>query len=150
MPTKKDMFEIADQLVYHYNDWTDRWEPIKPSISWPGLYTGIRSELRIEKVIFNEPATIVFWKDGTKTVVKCNPNDIFDPEKGIAMCFVKKIYGNKGRYNNVFKPWVDDYYKERVGTYEQYIATNFVEKVGFNMDTLGDSVKKLINGEKGE
>ena len=115
MPTKKDMYQMPDGLFYHYNEWNDCWEPIKPSTSWPGLYTGIWSDvndLRIKKVIFNEPATIVFWKDGTKTVVKCGPNDIFDPEKGIAMCFVKRIYGNKGRYNNAFKPWVDDYYAE--------------------------------------
>lgn len=26
---------------------------------------------QIKNVIFNDPATIVFWKDGTKTVVKC-------------------------------------------------------------------------------
>ena len=25
----------------------------------------------IKKVIFNPPATIVFWEDGSKTVVKC-------------------------------------------------------------------------------
>ncbi len=29
------------------------------------------SKLKIERVIFNAPATIVFWNDGTKTVVKC-------------------------------------------------------------------------------
>lgn len=29
------------------------------------------SKLKVERVIFNAPATIVFWNDGTKTVVKC-------------------------------------------------------------------------------
>ena len=38
----------------------------------------------IKNVIFNPPATVVYWTDGTKTVVKCNENDIFDPEKGLA------------------------------------------------------------------
>lgn len=65
-------------------------------------------EYKIDKVIFNGPATIVFWCDGSKTVVKCGSNDVFDKEKGIAMCFVKKIYGNKGCYNNVFKPWIGE------------------------------------------
>lgn len=68
---------------------------------------------RIKKVIFNGPATIVFWLDGTKTIVKCGPGDEFDPEKGIAMCFVKKLYNNKGKYNNAFKKWVDEYYCQR-------------------------------------
>ena len=57
----------------------------------------------IEKVIFNGPTTIVKWKDGTKTVVKCQEGDNFDPEKGIAMCFTKKALGNKGNFNNVLK-----------------------------------------------
>ena len=48
----------------------------------------------IKKVIFNAPATIVLWNDGTKTVVKCSENDIFDPEKGLAFCFLKKLLGN--------------------------------------------------------
>ena len=44
----------------------------------------------IKNVIFNDPATIVFWKDGTKTVVKCQDGDEFDPEKGLAMAIAKK------------------------------------------------------------
>ena len=44
----------------------------------------------VKKVIFNNPATIVFWSDGTKTVVKCQEGDTFDQEKGLALCFMKK------------------------------------------------------------
>ena len=60
---------------------------------------------QIAKVIFNEPATIVFWKDGTKTVVKAQDGEPFDKEKGLAMAFVKKIHGNKGNYNNIFREY---------------------------------------------
>lgn len=49
----------------------------------------------IEKVIFNNPATIVYWKDGTKTVVKCTINECFDPEKGLAMAICKKFLGKQ-------------------------------------------------------
>lgn len=66
----------------------------------------------IENVIFNEPATIVFWKDGTKTVVKAE-NEDFDPEKGLAMAITKKVYGNKGRYFNQIRKWVDTYYEDK-------------------------------------
>ena len=59
-------------------------------------------DMRIKDVIFNPPATIVFWADGTKTVVKCHDEE-YDWEKGIAMAFVKKFHHNKGNYNNVFK-----------------------------------------------
>ena len=54
----------------------------------------------VKKVIFNDPATIVYWKDGTKTVVKCQDGDDFDPEKGFAMAFLKKCWGNTGNFND--------------------------------------------------
>lgn len=64
----------------------------------------------IEKVIFNYPATIVFWEDGSKTIVKSgNREHIFDPEKGLAMAIAKKAFGNKGSYYNIFKKWIRDY-----------------------------------------
>lgn len=57
---------------------------------------------KINKVIFNDPATIVFWKDGTKTVVKCGEKDTFDKEKGLAMAITKKAFGNKYDYYDIF------------------------------------------------
>lgn len=59
----------------------------------------------IKKVKFNPPATIVFWADNTKTVVKCKGED-YDPEKGLAMCICKKVLGDKGNYYEVFKKWL--------------------------------------------
>lgn len=59
----------------------------------------------ITNVIFNNPATIVFWSDGTKTVVKCDERDEFDPEKGLAMAICKKHFGG-GFYNDIFKKWI--------------------------------------------
>jgi len=62
----------------------------------------------IDKVIFHDPATIVYWKDGTKTVVKCGPNDTYSKETGLALCYMKKVLGNKGNYNNVFRKWIKE------------------------------------------
>jgi hypothetical protein len=67
-----------------------------------------RSPIYIKNVIFNDPATIVFWSDGTKTVVKCQPGDKFDPEKGLAMAITKKTMGNTGSYYNVFEKWIKE------------------------------------------
>lgn len=64
---------------------------------------------RIEKVTVNGPATIVFWKDGTKTVVKCQNGDNFDLEKGMAMAFAKKAQGNSSKYYDVFKDIVEQH-----------------------------------------
>ena len=60
----------------------------------------------IKKVVFNNPATIVFWNDGTKTVVKCQDKETYDPEKGLAMAIAKKALGNEGNYYEVFKTWL--------------------------------------------
>lgn len=49
---------------------------------------------KIEDVIFNGPATIVKWSDGTKTIVKCCEDDLFDPEKGLAIAVSKKALGD--------------------------------------------------------
>ena len=54
---------------------------------------GLRPEA--DRVIFNPPATIVYWKDGSKTVVKTHGED-FDEEKGFAMAVVKRLYGRAG------------------------------------------------------
>lgn len=72
--------------------------------------------LRITKVIFNDPATIVFWNDGSKTVVKAQLNEKYDPEKGLAMAITKKALGNGGNYYNTMKKLLKegDYGVEKV------------------------------------
>ncbi|MBQ0089504.1 MAG: hypothetical protein KBT27_09260 [Prevotellaceae bacterium] len=52
---------------------------------------------KIKKVIFNGPATIVFWTDGDKTVVKAEPDGYCDPYTGIAMAMLKKLVGNEAK-----------------------------------------------------
>lgn len=74
------------------------WEKKNPYIKKPGA--------DIKKVIFNDPATIVIWSDDSKTVVKCQPNDTYNKETGLAMCIAKKYLGNKGNFNEVFKKWI--------------------------------------------
>lgn len=56
---------------------------------------------KIKNVILNDPAVIVLWGDGTKTVVKAQGEE-FDPEKGLAMAISKKAFGNKHSYYSVF------------------------------------------------
>jgi hypothetical protein len=64
---------------------------------------------KIKKVVFNDSATIVFWKNGDKTVVKCQPGEKFDKEKGLALAIVKyMIADNKGCFNDIFKKWINE------------------------------------------
>lgn len=84
-------FDVVDALCY-------AMQVVKPH----------KDNSPIKKVIFNNPATIILWKDGTKTVVKCQKGDTYDKEKGFYMCVAKKALGNKGNFNNEFKRWVED------------------------------------------
>lgn len=45
-----------------------------------------------ERIVRNGPAMVVFWNDGTKTVVKCHEEE-FDFEKGLAMALARKMWG---------------------------------------------------------
>lgn len=60
----------------------------------------VPSNMRKKRVIFNPPATIVLWEDGTKTVVKCDERDKYDPKYGLALCYMKKALGNSSRKLN--------------------------------------------------
>ena len=70
-------------------------------------------DLTIKDVIFNPPATIILWTDGTKTVVKDQGEVFYDPEKGMAMAVAKKAFGNQGNYYNQFAKYVDIYEKKQ-------------------------------------
>lgn len=68
----------------------------------------------IKKVIFNKPATIVIWADGSKTVVKCQKDkngryEKYDKEKGLALCYMKKALGNKYDYYGVIKNIIETF-----------------------------------------
>ena len=83
----------------------------------------------IKDIIINDPATIILWKDGTKTIVKCQPVDTFDPEKGIAMAILKKLYGNSGFYKDIFEPAIDKYeLKKSLEKSKKHVATKKEKK----------------------
>ena len=54
-----------------------------------------------KKVIFNNPATIVYWNDGTKTVVKCQAGDTFNEEVGLMAAMLKRYMRNDNTYNKI-------------------------------------------------
>lgn len=91
---RKYNLEIKDFSMTSVSDWI--FEPNTTNLP------------EIKNVIFNEPATIVLWTDGTKTVVKCQEGEGYDPEKGMAMAISKKALGNKGNYCEVFKKWLPE------------------------------------------
>lgn len=59
-----------------------------------GLHSAFPTMPEPKRVINSDPATIVLWKDGTKTVVKCREGEEYNPGFGYALCLMKKLYGN--------------------------------------------------------
>ena len=68
--------------------------------------------ISIKKILINKPATIVYFSDGTKTVVKCGPDDSYDVEKAVAMCFMKKALGSRSMHK------IFDLAKDRKSEYD--------------------------------
>lgn len=57
----------------------------------------------VKEIIYNDAATIVYWTDGTKTVVKCNENDEYSEYSGFVEAVAKKMYGGTGPINQIIK-----------------------------------------------
>lgn len=91
-------------------------------------------EVTIKNVIFNPPATIVFWSNGDKTVVKCDEIEKFDPEKGMAMAISKHALGNKGSYYNEFIKYAGEYIRKTFDDYGKVIAKGFKDSINKDLN----------------
>lgn len=52
------------------------------------------SKLEPRRIVHSGPATIVFWNDKTKTVVKCSENDIYDEYEAFCAALAIKMFGS--------------------------------------------------------
>ena len=90
----------------------------------------------IDRVIFNDPATIILWKDGSKTVVKRSDDDVWDPEKGFCMAVIKKLYGHTSFIKRFMEP-------------EEEMPILTVEEACENLKNFGKKLNDMIGkGEK--
>lgn len=55
----------------------------------------------VKEIIYHDAATIVYWTDGTKTVVKCNENDEYSEYAGFVAAVAKKMYGGANVINRL-------------------------------------------------
>ena len=102
-------FEPIDiDLIFSSRPTTDKKEETKKPVDSFETKQSTNRRVKIKDVIFSDPATVVFWNDNTKTVVKTRGGEKYDKEKGLAMAIIKKITGNTGSYYNIFKEWCGD------------------------------------------
>lgn len=92
----------------------------------------------IKKVIFNNPATIIIWRNGDKTVVKAGEGEEYDPEKGFAMAIAKYALGNQGNYYETFKKWLPE---EK----EETITKSFNDIINDVKDDLNSMFNQFMN-----
>ena len=102
-------FEPIDiNVMFSSRPTTDKKEEAKKPVDSFETKQSTNRRVKIKDVIFSDPATVVFWNDNTKTVVKTRGGEKYDKEKGLAMAIIKKITGNTGNYYNIFKEWCGD------------------------------------------
>ena len=81
-------------------------------------YLKNRLNPRLVNVWFNEKkgVTVVKWSDGTITKVTLQNDDVWDEEKAIALCYMKKFCGNNSSFNEVFRKHIRcyDYFNPRI------------------------------------
>lgn len=129
---KTDISQIVERIIAHEKDckalrWYLEENCHSPSMAMMQAASGFASDFEkaasacikkmtrmshmssIKEVIYNPPATIVLWADGTKTVVKAQKTDTFDCATGLAMAIAKKHFGNDPYFNEIFRKFVPDY-----------------------------------------
>lgn len=102
------------------------------AISANNLY----NTFEIKDIKVNGPATIVFWADGTKTVVKCGPEDMHDLEKAVAMCFMKKALGSRSM-RKIF-----DLAEDKAAEYDNQFTRLSLKEMGY---CLHDVLSTILN-----
>ena len=124
------------------------YEVTKPETS--KLIANIHADIHLNEtpevvdVIFNDPATIVFWSDNTKTVVKTQDGESYDPEKGMAMAFCKKFMGdNKRDYYHTFLHYLKKYNKQQFNAENIYmdVFSNAAEHIAETFRSIYRPVK---------
>lgn len=82
---------------FNYKHWDESNSTPDGVIEWFSRWYKFELVTDIKRVIFNDPATVILWNDGTKTVAKCVKGDKYDPEKGFAIAYAKKFGGKTFR-----------------------------------------------------
>lgn len=98
----------------------------------------------IERVVFSGPATIVFWEDGTKTVVKAMKGEKVEHYAGFAAACMKKLFGSTSRAKAIMnecaeeqvkvekRKKADKYYPDLTQAYNEVVANH-------------ESIKEAVN-----
>lgn len=108
---------------------------------------GVVNSVYIKQVLYNDPVTVVFWSDGTKTTSKINDDDVYSQESGLLLCVMKKICGATN-IRNLLHEWTPLNEKD---TKNVWVTANDVRRkiaVGLNKhnsDITAEEAIKTLN-----
>lgn len=106
------------------------------------VHSGVIQEAKhvtVKDIKFNGPATIIFYEDGSKEVVKCQKNDKVDKEKAIYMAMLK--HKNKKLYSIINKALSSE-------DPEKTLAYEFIKYEGGDVKLLHQLCNDAIKAEK--
>lgn len=114
--TVQDPFADRPTRSSHDCSWWDKCEPFMLKVD-DKLLDSYRKLLpkqipQIKNVIFNDPATIIFWMDGSKTVVKCMQGYEFDAYTGFMAAVCKKLFGSSSAVRKIVHSYQKQCQKE--------------------------------------
>lgn len=105
--TIDQIYDVVDGEVTSDDGYTYRnWDNIIEFLSRWYKFEKVTDDSIISRVIFNDPATIILWADGTEAVAKASKGDAFDPEKGFAVACAKKLWGNGEAFRTELAKWI--------------------------------------------
>ena len=80
----------------------------------PIWFSNTNNDIKLERYIINDKATILFWSDDTKTVSKRHKEDVFDKELGFLLAY---YYKKCGYTNNARKRIIDTINYDKIKTF---------------------------------
>lgn len=69
--------------------------------------------LKPVRIIYNDPATIIFWSDGTKTVVKRSEGEPYNEYNAFCAALAKKVFETNSNVNRIVKSGTHQKKKEK-------------------------------------
>jgi len=103
MNENEEIKKIAAQIekaITSYSDNTYSFSTGVTSNGWGFVCGEIPDEQQFipTKVIYNCPATICFFPDGTKEVVRCADDEEYIKEVGVMACIMKKLFKSRRQF----------------------------------------------------
>lgn len=97
------------------------------------IMEGAASVFMPEKIIKSADRTIVFWKDGTKTIVRRSDDTADDLYSAFCAALAKKVYGSNSQVKKILcmadiQPMSDRLRKKAIDEYNAYVEQERVKE----------------------